>query len=576
MLKKGRLFSLFIIMGIVPLILMTVFSYFNTSGIINDKVNNSIKDNIKIMSRLVDSSMNSFESISSFVANDDDVKTILMKNDYLNYDEKFNDIQKIYRITNLVLATQKLDIPIYITGRNSLSYYTNMDFFPSIYQDLNSDIFKQADKNALLKRPYIYVHRRVDGKYRKDIVIGIVEQIVDLQSDKVIGYVSLDVYDDYFNDIFNSVKAYKDDDIYILDKSGYIVTDKYYKNKTGFRFDDKYVNTILSKKSGTFNCSIDGRDYVAYFDTVEKTGFKVVETIPKSIIYSDRVNIVKFFIIMLVLFAAGAVWVSYMLSKYISNPVNKLAELMSSVEKGDRTVNFDVRYDDEIGRLGTSFNNMVKEIHRLIDDVYVKKYMLKDAEFEALKAQVNPHFLYNILESINWMARMRHCDDISDMITTLGKFLRYSISTKGDIVTIAEDMKQVGNYLKLQKMRYGDKFTVKIHIDEEIYDNKILKLLVQPIVENAIVHGIEPKMGNGLIIINGYRDENNICIDIMDDGVGMNNSSKSTGEGLGMNNVNKRIKIHYGEEYGLSVGTQYEMTCVRLTIPYVDITGENE
>lgn len=576
MLKKGRLFSLFIIMGIVPLILMTIFSYFNTSRIINDKVNNSIKDNIKIMSRLVDSSMNSFESISSFVANDDDVKTILMKNDYLNYDEKFNDIQKIYRITNLVLATQKLDIPIYITGKNSLSYYTNMDFFPSIYQDLNSDIFKQADKNALLKKPYIYVHRRVDGKYRKDIVIGIVEQIVDIQSDKVIGYVSLDVYDDYFNDIFNSVKAYKDDDIYILDKSGYIVTDKYYKNKTGFRFDDKYVNTILSNKSGTFNCSIDGRDYVAYFDTVEKTGFKVVETIPKSIIYSDRVNIVKFFIIMLVLFAAGAVWVSYMLSKYISNPVNKLAELMSSVEKGDRTVNFDVRYDDEIGRLGTSFNNMVKEIHRLIDDVYVKKYMLKDAEFEALKAQVNPHFLYNILESINWMARMRHCDDISDMIMTLGKFLRYSISTKGDIVTIAEDMKQVGNYLKLQKMRYGDKFTVKIHIDEEIYDNKILKLLVQPIVENAIVHGIEPKMGNGLIIINGYRDENNICIDIMDDGVGMNNSSKSTGEGLGMNNVDKRIKIHYGEEYGLSVGTQYEMTCVRLTIPYVDITGENE
>lgn len=574
MLKRGRLFGLFIIMGIVPLLLMTIFCYFNTSGIINDKVNNSIKDNTKIMSRLVGSSMNSFESIANFISNDDDVKTILMKNDYLNYDEKFNDIQKIYRITNLVLATQKLDIPIYITGENSLSYYSNMDFFPSIYQDLGSDIFKQADKADLLKKPYIYVHRRVDGKYRKDIVIGIVEQIKDIQSDKVLGYVSLDVYDDYFNDIFENVKAYKGDDIYILDGSGYIVTDKYYKNKTGFRFDDKYVNTILSNKSGAFNCNIDGKDYVAYFDTVEKTGFKVVETIPKSIIYSDKINIVKFFIIMLVLFAAGAVWVSYMLSKYISNPVNKLAELMSSVEKGDRTVNFDVRYDDEIGKLGTSFNNMVNEIHRLIDDVYVKKYMLKDAEFEALKAQVNPHFLYNILESINWMAKMRNCDDISDMITTLGKFLRYSISTKGDVVTIEEDINQVRNYLKLQKMRYGDKFAVKIHMDEEIYDKKILKLLIQPIVENAIVHGIEPKIGNGLLIINGYRDNKNICFDIMDDGVGINNS-QSTGEGLGMSNVDKRIKIHYGNEYGISVGVQYEMTCVKITIPYVDSTGEN-
>lgn len=574
MLKKGKLFSLFIIMGIVPLILMAVFSYFNTSRIINDKVNNSIKDNTKIMSRLVDSSMNSFESISNFISNDDDVKTILMKSDYRNYDEKFNDIQKIYRITNLVLATQKLDIPIYITGKNSLSYYTNMDFFPSIYQDKNSDIYKEADKAALLKKPYIYIHRRVDGKYRKDIVMGIVEQIVDIQSDKVLGYVSVDIYDDYFNDIFNDAKAYKGDDIYILDKSGYIITDKYYKNKTGFRFDDKYVNKIINNKSGTFSCNIDDKDYAVYFDTVEKTGFKVVETIPESVIYNDRLNIVKFFIILLLLFAAGAIFASYLLSKYISEPVNKLAELMSSVEKGDRTVNFDVRYDDEIGKLGTSFNNMVKEIHRLIDNVYVKKYMLKDAEFETLKAQINPHFLYNILESINWMAKMKHCDDISDMITTLGKFLRYNISTKGDIVTVKEDMKQVGNYLKLQKMRYGDKFSVKIHIDEEIYDKKILKLLIQPIVENAIVHGIEPKIGNGLIIINGYRDDNNICFEVMDDGVGMNNN-KSTGEGLGMENVDKRIKIHYGEEYGIFAGIQYNMTCVKIIIPYIDSIGEN-
>lgn len=574
MLKKGRLFGLFIIMGIVPLILMTVFSYFNTSWIINDKVNNSIKDNTKIMSRLVDSSMNSFESISNFISNDDDVKTILMKSDYRNYDEKFDDIQKIYRITNLVLATQKLDIPIYIKGKNSLSYYSNMDFFPSIYQDQDSDIYKEADKTALLKKPYIYIHRRVDGKYRKDIVMGIVEQIVDIQSDKLLGYVSVDIYDDYFNDIFNDVKAYKGDDIYILDKSGYIITDKYYKNKTGFRFDDKYVNKIVNNKSGNFSCNIDSKNYVVYFDTVEKTGFKVVETIPKSVIYNDRMNIIKFFIILLLFFSAGAIFVSYLLSKYISKPVNKLAELMSSVEKGDRTVNFDVRYDDEIGKLGTSFNNMVKEIHRLIDNVYVKKYMLKDAEFEALKAQINPHFLYNTLESINWMAKMKHCNDISDMITTLGKFLRYSISTKGDIVTVKEDMKQVGNYLKLQKMRYGDKFSIKIHIDEEIYDKKILKLLIQPIVENAIVHGIEPKIGNGLIIINGYRDGNNICFEIMDDGVGMNNN-KSAGEGLGMGNVDKRIKIHYGDEYGIFTSTQYNMTCVKIIIPYIDSTEGN-
>lgn len=555
-------------MGITPLIFMTLFSYFNTSRVINDKVNNSIKDNMKIMSGLIDSSMNSFVSIADYISNEDDVKSILIKDDYLNYEEKFKDIQQIYKITNLVIASQKLDIPIYITGENSLSYYTNMDYFTSMYQDLNSDIFKEADKSAQLKKPYIYVHRRVDGKYRKDIVMGIVEQIKDINSDKVLGYISLDIYDDYFNDIFNNVKAYKGDNIYVLDKSGYIVTDKLYKNKTGFKFYNKYIDIILNNESGTFNCNIEGKDYIAYFDTVEKNGFKVVETIPKDIIYSDRINIIKFFLIMLILFIAAAVWLSYLLSKYISNPVNKLAELMSSVEQGDRTVNFDVKYDDEIGNLGRSFNNMVKEIHRLIDEVYVKKYMLKDAEFEALKAQVNPHFLYNILESINWMAKMENCNDTSRMITTLGKFLRYNISAKGDIVTVEEDMKQVENYLKLQEMRYGDKFKTKIHIDNEIYNQKILKLLIQPIVENAIVHGIEPKIGQGQLIINGFRDNENICFEIMDDGIGMDNST-SNGEGMGMLNVDKRIKIHYGEEFGIYTENVNNMTCVKIIIPYI-------
>lgn len=568
MLKKGKLFSFFIIMGITPLIFMTLFSYFNTSRVIDNKVNNSIRDNIKIMSGLISSQMNTFLSITDYISNEEDVKSILIKDNYLNYEEKFKDIQKIYKITNLVIASQKLDLPIYITGKNSLSYYTNMDFVPSIYEDINSDIFREADKSALLKEPYICVHRRVDGKYRKDIVMGIVQQIKDINTDKVLGYISLDVYDDYFNDIFNNAKAYKGDNIYVLDKTGVIVTDKLSKNQTGFKFYNKYLNTILSSKSGTFSCSIDGKDYIAYFDTVDENGFKVVETIPKDIIYSDRINIVKFFIVMLMLFIAAAVWLSYLLSKYISNPVNKLAELMQSVERGDRTVNFDVKYDDEIGHLGRSFNNMVKEIHRLIDDVYMKKYMLKDAEFEALKAQVNPHFLYNILESINWMAKMKNCSDISRMITTLGKFLRYSISSKGDIVTVEEDMKQVENYLKLQEMRYGDEFRTEINIDKEIYNQKILKLLIQPIVENAIVHGIEPKIGQGLLIINGYKDNENICFEIIDNGVGMGNST-SSGEGLGMKNVDKRIKIHYGEEYGIFAESACSMTCVKIIIPYV-------
>ncbi len=555
-------------MGIIPLIFMAAFSYFNTSRIIDEKINNSIKDNVKIMARLIDSSISNFVSIVNYISNQDDVKAILIKSDYSNYEERINDIQKIYKTTNLIIATQKLDLPIYIRGENYLSCYTNMDFFPTIYQNLNSDIYKKADIAASSKNPYIYVHRRVDGKYSKDIVMGIVGQVKDINSNKVLGYVSLDVYDDYFNEIFENAKAYHGYNIYILDKSGTIITDKLYKNLTGFKFYDKYIDNVINNKNGIFDCNINGKDYIAYFDTVDKTGFKIVETIPNEIIYSDKINIVKAFLIIFVLFLSMAIWMSYLLTKYISNPVNKLAKLMSSVENGDRTVKFNVKYNDEIGHLGTSFNNMVNEIHRLIDKVYKEKYLLKEAEFETLKAEINPHFLYNILNSINWMAKMGKCDDVSKMITTLGSFLRYNISKKEDVVTIDEDIKQVESYLQLQKMRYGDKFSTEIYIDPEIRQHKILKLLIQPIVENAIVHGIEPKIGKGLIKINGIKDNKNICFEVMDDGIGMNKST-STGEGLGLQNVDKRIKIHYGEEYGIYIETLNNITCVKILIPYV-------
>lgn len=576
MLKKERMFRLFIIIGIIPLVLMTLFSYYNTSKIVDKKIDNSIKDNLVIMSRLMNSSIDNFINITNFIAADEDVQSVLMKDGYSSYDEKFDDIQKIYKITTLILANQKLDVPIYITGENSLSYYTNMDYFSEIYMDLNSDIYKQSAKCEEMGKPYIYIHRRVDGKYSKDVVMGIVKQIKDIKSDRVLGYISLDVYDDYFNDIFKTVTAYKGDNIYVLDKSGNIITDEFYKDKTGFPFYKKYANNIINNKSGSFKCNINGKNYIAYFNTIDDTGFKIVETIPVSVVYSDRKNVVLFSSIILIVFIVLAVWMSYFMYKYASKPINKLTQLMSRVESGDRTVEFDLKSIEEIGRLGTSFNSMVKEIHRIIDEVYIKKYLLKDAEFKSLKAQINPHFLYNTLESINWMAKMGKSSEVSRMVTILGKFLRYSISKKGDIVSIGEAVNQINNYISLEKMRYGDKFEIEVNVDEEIYDNKILKLIIQPIVENAIIHGLEPKIDKGRLIINGFKKDENICIEVMDDGVGMNNNIISSGEGLGIQNVDKRIKIQYGDNYGLSYTSENGFTCAQILIPCVSsIEGEN-
>ncbi|WP_138205572.1 sensor histidine kinase [Haloimpatiens lingqiaonensis] len=561
---KDKLFRGFLLVGILPLLSMTIFFYHNTSKSITSKLDISVKENLEVVSKLIDSSLGSFISISNYISENKEVREILKKKDYNSYEEKFSDIQKIYRITSGVLATQKRDVPIYITGMSRYSHFSTTDYYPPIYENLNSDFFKLIDKRENEK--FLYVHRRVDGKDRKDIVMAIGKEIKDIESGEKIGYVVVDLYDDYFNDIFKYLKVYKDNNIFVLDRDGKIITDKINKNKTGFYFYEEYLDEVLKNNKGKFPCTLNNKKYTAYFTTLSDTGLKIVEIIPQSQLYKDKRVIIFTFMLLLILFAVLAIITSFVLSKNISKPINELSDLMDRVEKGDRNVNFSIDTEDEIAHMGNSFNNMLKEINRLIEEVYVKQYLLKEAEFKALKAQVNPHFLYNTLESINWMAKLGDLQGVSTMVTSLGKFLRYSISKKGDIVTIEEEMQQVNNYLTIQKIRYGDKFQVFIEVEEDVYKQNILRLLIQPLVENAITHGLEQKRGKGKLIIKGYLEENIIYIDVIDDGIGVGNSN-SSGEKIGLSNVDNRIKIQYGDEYGATLLSEEGFTISRISIP---------
>lgn len=561
---KDKLFRGFLLVGILPLLSMTIFSYYNTSKSINSRLDISVKENLEVVSKLIDSSLGSFISISNYISENKEVKEILKKKDYNNYEEKFLDIQKIYRITSGVLATQKRDVPIYITGMSKYSHFSTTDYYPPIYEDLNSEFFKSIDKRDNEK--LLYIHRRVDGKDRKDIVMAIGKGIKDVENGQKIGYVVVDLYDDYFNDIFKYLKVYKNNNIFVLDRDGKIITDKINKNKTGFYFYEEYLSDILNNTNGKFSCNIENKKYTAYFTTLSDTGLKIVEIIPQKQLYKDKRVIIITFMLLLILFAILAVMASLVLSKNISKPINELANLMDKVEKGDRNVNFSINTNDEIAHMGNSFNNMLKEINRLIEEVYIKQYLLKEAEFKALKAQVNPHFLYNTLESINWMAKLDDLQGVSTMVTSLGKFLRYSISKKGDVVTVEEELQQVNNYLTIQKIRYRDKFQVSIEVDQEVYKQNILRLLIQPLVENAITHGLEQKRGKGNLIIKGYLEKNIVYIDVIDDGIGVGNSN-SSGEKIGLSNVDNRIKLHYGDEYGVELFSEEGVTISRINIP---------
>ncbi|MBK9050581.1 MAG: sensor histidine kinase [Chloroflexi bacterium] len=290
------------------------------------------------------------------------------------------------------------------------------------------------------------------------------------------------------------------------------------------------------------------------------------------------------FSVVLIFSAVGfSVVAAWSLSKSIYTPIKKLHDVTTTITKNDLQALMTSDNVDEITELGMSFNIMIGKIKELLDAKIKEQENLKKAELRALQAQINPHFLYNTLDTIIWMAESKKTDRIVEMVTALSNFFRISLSKGMDWITIGEEVERINSYLTIQKMRYHDILDFKIEVDESISENTILKLMLQPLVENALYHGIKNKRQGGTITIRIRRkggDE--VLIEVEDDGIGFtpeklvqlqaeledDAGDMKLESGFGIGNVNKRIRLYYGKPYGVSVQSEYSTgTLVTLVIP---------
>lgn len=252
---------------------------------------------------------------------------------------------------------------------------------------------------------------------------------------------------------------------------------------------------------------------------------------------------------------------------------------MSLVEKGDfEQASVEITAENEIGSLSKSFNAMTQKIHALMEQNIYEQKQKRKSEMKALQAQINPHFLYNTLDSIIWMSEAGENDQVVLMTSALAKLLRQSISNDREQITVAEEIDYVRSYLTIQKMRYKDKLEYTIDVEERILDVRIIKFVLQPLVENAIYHGLKYKETKGNLDIRGYRRGNRVCLVVADDGAGMEESElehilekkekKTKSNGVGVYNVQKRLQLYYGPEYGISyISRKGEGTVATVTIP---------
>ena len=289
-----------------------------------------------------------------------------------------------------------------------------------------------------------------------------------------------------------------------------------------------------------------------------------------------------YFVLMfgVIVFSVLAAWA---ISRSIYIPIRKLHDMTKTITRNDLQALITQDNVDEIAELGISFNIMVGRIRELLDAKVREQESLKKAELRALQAQINPHFLYNTLDTIIWMAESKKTDQVIEIVRALSSFFRLSLSKGRDWITIGEEIERTRSYLTIQKMRYRDILDYRIEMDEGVAGNSVLKLILQPLVENALYHGIKNKRQGGTIVVRAeQRNADEILLQVEDNGIGFDPDKLAqlqaeleddSGEihlesGFGVGNVNKRIQLYYGKPYGLSIqSTHGTGTCVSIVIP---------
>lgn len=311
----------------------------------------------------------------------------------------------------------------------------------------------------------------------------------------------------------------------------------------------------------------------------EKTGWTVVGCTNVAELLKDSKKARSIYVLVAAILVVVALVLSNFIARNITRPLQQLRDSMARVQEGDfGAAEVEVTSRNEVGSLTRSFNVMTSRIQELMKQNIYEQQQKRKSELKALQSQINPHFLYNTLDSIIWMAEGKKNEEVVVMTASLARLLRQSISNEEEQVPIGQEVEYARSYLTIQKMRYKDKLEFQIQVDAQIMGVPIIKLVLQPLIENAIYHGLKYKEGKGLLIVRGYREGENAVLQIKDNGAGMDEQTLShifekhkvnyRSNGVGVYNVQKRLQLYYGMDYGITYSSkQGEGTTASIVIP---------
>ena len=575
---QSSIFMYFTVTAIIAIALISLIMFQRFTNSLNATI---IEENSGIIGQLG-------ESIDSYLRNSMKISDSIYYNVIKNTDISGEDIKKGMNLIYVNNDNMIDDIAL-ISGKGEL-----IESMPALRLKDNSNVLESNFfKKSMAESEYIHfsmphirdLFDQNESSYSWVMSLSRAVEVTDEgRATQAVLLINLNYM--FFEEMFSNVNLGNGGYIYLTNDEGDIIwhprQNEIYSGR--FKENNKYVSTL---KDGITVENIGGKQLTLNVRTIGYTGWKLVGVTPSAALNIDGIKFRFFVLFVADLFLFLLAMINAFISNKISNPIKLLDGRVREIESGNLNVEIVPSGSYEVEHLGNSIKNMLSRIKVLMSDLVDEHNAKRKSEFDTVQSQINPHFLYNTLDIIVWMIENEKPDKAVSIVTALAKFFRISLSKGKNIITVKDEVEHVRNYLMIQNMRFKNRFEYSIDVEDDILSYSSLKLMLQPLVENAIYHGMEFMDGDGKIEVRVFKENDSLYFTISDNGLGMSEDVVATllskdiipskkGSGIGVKNVNERIKLYFGNEYGLKVESEPdEGTKITIHLPAI-VYGEKD
>lgn len=564
---KNKLAIIYVVTGLIPLIVLFLFAYGQMRNILMDRDLKSVKGALEQSVTTADGQIEVYDNLSNYITFNDTLSGVLSY-DYKSTYEMYSQIVTTFdpMLSSLKYFHDDINrVTIYVDKK--IKHDTTI----APIEEIENEPFYQAAIETTKIQWFVDEQNKTLVSARK---MSTLDQL------GILGIIYIDVdYDSVMNSFTGGLE--QDCGMVVVDADGRVIccSDTFGDSNTRYRLSSDKLLSLTDKAEWDNNACVNTDGYSIVKQESPATGWVVYVYEPRTLVLRSANSIIAMIAVALIVTVAGAATASVFASDFVTRRINELKNSMEKVENGDFDAVINTQDKDEIGDLIHSFNSMTRQIKNLITQVYEGQLSQKESEMRALRAQINPHFLYNSLSLINWKAIEYEQEDISEITLALSNYYRTSLNKGKNTLSFEQELSNMQSYLKIQQIMHDNSFDVIINVSKETLSCESLNLILQPLVENAIDHGIDlltDRKGKITVQAQLQPDTNGtqlVYIELTDNGIGMDketteNFLTAQSNGYGARNVNERIRLYYGEQYHLEVqSTLNEGTTITIKFP---------